>query len=139
MTSLIYQSLFFGLAMAGIWLADIAIPIKIFLLGIAGSIHIAIQYQIIGAALHATETLALIDARLRVIQLEMERAKRSQPDLKPAASVVAAQIQEEVRAKEFDAKINPVATNNTLHVGAALAVSAVVAIAVVAAFRHGAA
>ena len=136
MTSFIYQSLFIGCAIAGVWLADFSLPTKLILSGLTGSAYVAIQYQIIGSALRAIEAMSLIEARLRVIQIEVERLQKNQPSLEPATSVVAAQIEQEARAKDFQARINRLSSNDTLHVAVAIASAVVVAIAVVAVIRQ---
>ena len=80
--------------------------------------------------------MSLIEARLRVIQIEVERLQKNQPSLEPATSVVAAQIEQEARAKDFQARINRLSSNDTLHVAVAIASAVVVAIAVVAVIRQ---
>lgn len=107
MYALVGYAISLSLVVAGFWLWDISVPAKLVGVGLTAAV-LVFAYQPIEFLLGRVVThLALIEARLRVIEHSLELQRLEPENRESATAAIAEQLEKESRTRGFLERVHP--------------------------------
>lgn len=105
----VVQVLFLSLVIAGLWLWDVSLPVKLICSGLLGMIVVITQEDLPYFIDLTLARLATIDVRLRVIERSLELHRIEPENTEPASTAINDELERQGRAGNLLEKVNPAA------------------------------
>ncbi|MES2207281.1 MAG: hypothetical protein V4525_10890 [Pseudomonadota bacterium] len=107
MSALALQVFSISIAIAGLWLADLSLPIKMIILGTSSSLFFFTQYQLTTIIELQTGCLAELKGWVRVIERSVELSRLDTQNKDSAQELIIKEIIDENKELNFQERISP--------------------------------
>lgn len=103
------QIFFLSFVIAGLWLWEVAIPVKLICFGLLGMVVVITQEELPGFVDRTLANLSAIDIRLRVIERSLELHRIEPDNTEPASTAISEELERQVRVGGLLEKVSPAA------------------------------